>query len=325
MRLRAVSPYILTIALLVPCSVARAQPRADGAAASAEQLFQEGRQLMQENRFKEACPKLAQSQALDPAAGTLLNLGECYEKAGQLATAFTTYKLAWQAASERKRPDWVSFAEERMRSLEPKLPRLRITGQKPPGTHVELDGRPLPEDLTGTLRVDPGDHRIVVVDRDREIAVHTVHATEGVTTDVSLDEPGTPKPVPPPATPPPRVVPPPSPASGGGVAPAVWILGASSLVSLAVGGIFLGVREGQVSSIVSDCGKDGTVLPPAKFASCSDRSVAVPTALSIAGFGLGAALGLTALIVHFTSNSGSKEPMAMCAPGVGGGSCTVRF
>src|SRR6478735_9605838 len=48
--------------------------------AKAEALFDEGRRLLAAARFAEACPKFAESQRLDSALGTLLNLGDCYEK-----------------------------------------------------------------------------------------------------------------------------------------------------------------------------------------------------------------------------------------------------
>ena len=333
MRSRAVSLWfsatqalVLSGGMVFAVPSAHAQPRS---AATAEQLFQEGRQLMQEgSRIQEGCAKLAQSQALDPAAGTLLNLAECYEKLNQLSTAFATYKQAWAAANERKRTDWASFAEERMRSLEPRLPRIRFTGQKPQGAHVELDGRPLAGVDPGvSLRVDPGDHRIVVVLGEREIVVRTVRVAEATTTDVSLDESPGPKGAPAPS---PSPAPAPAPSNaGGGISPAVWILGATSLAAFAGTGSLLFVREAQIDSIVRDCGKDGTALPPALYASCSTRGVGTMTALAIGGFALGAGLAAAALIVHLTSNSQDTShatgARAMCAPGFGGATCVLRF
>jgi hypothetical protein len=50
--------------------------------AAATALFDEGRRVMAENHYAEACPKLAESERLAPSGGTLINLADCYEHAG---------------------------------------------------------------------------------------------------------------------------------------------------------------------------------------------------------------------------------------------------
>src|SRR5262245_18728599 len=61
--------------------------RADDSAA-AQALFDQGRKLMESERWAEACPKLEESQRLDPAGGTLLHLALCREHEGRIATAW---------------------------------------------------------------------------------------------------------------------------------------------------------------------------------------------------------------------------------------------
>ena len=56
--------------------------------AAAEWLFREGRALMKKGDFAPACAKLAESQRLDPAVGTLMNLAECEERIGRTASAW---------------------------------------------------------------------------------------------------------------------------------------------------------------------------------------------------------------------------------------------
>jgi hypothetical protein len=64
-------------------SVASADETPDKVRAAA--LFAEGRRLMAAEEYAAACPKLAESQALDPAPDTAFDLGICYQKASQAA------------------------------------------------------------------------------------------------------------------------------------------------------------------------------------------------------------------------------------------------
>ena len=48
--------------------------------ARADLAFREGRALLTEGNYDAACPKLEESQRLDPALGTLVNLAVCYEE-----------------------------------------------------------------------------------------------------------------------------------------------------------------------------------------------------------------------------------------------------
>src|SRR5262249_13660236 len=92
--------------------------RADGGdEASAQKLFDEGRALVVERRFAEACPKFAASQQLAPSGGTLLNLADCYEKNGQLASAWAKFHDVASRAQHAGRADVQRMAEERIKQL----------------------------------------------------------------------------------------------------------------------------------------------------------------------------------------------------------------
>ena len=96
--MRACVPAIAGVLLL--SAAARAEEPPDGAKkAAAQALFDEGKRLMDAGQFAQACPKFADSEKLDPGVGTLLNLGVCYEKNGQTASAWATYKEAASAAA----------------------------------------------------------------------------------------------------------------------------------------------------------------------------------------------------------------------------------
>ena len=139
------------VAVLLLAGAARAQsiaPSATTPNAAAEQLFAEGRALLDAGQYAAACPKLAESQRLDPTAGTLLNLANCYEKNGQTASAWGTFKEASRSAIDRHRPDWERIATKRATALEPKLSRLTVA--------VPLGARVAGLTITaGALAVEP--------------------------------------------------------------------------------------------------------------------------------------------------------------------------
>jgi hypothetical protein len=129
---------------------------------AAESLFRDARRLLDEGKFAEACEKLASSERLDPAVGTLLNLGRCYEKTGQVASAWGAYREAVSMAKATGQADRAKTARAAADALEPTLPRLTITAS-PSATDVRVtrDGTAVSADLWQVaVPVDPGEHAI---------------------------------------------------------------------------------------------------------------------------------------------------------------------
>jgi len=93
---------------------------------TAEALFQEGRSLLEQKRFSEACPKLAESQRLDPATGTLIALAACHELEGKLASAWSEFVDAEGRAHQEGRSDRETLAREHAAALKPRLSTLLI-------------------------------------------------------------------------------------------------------------------------------------------------------------------------------------------------------
>jgi hypothetical protein len=166
MAARAMTPLgrLLPVALLASSSMlyagaAHAQTATDKAAAEA--LFREGRKLFDAGSYPAACAKLAESERLDPAPGTLLNLAGCYEKNGQTASAWATFKEAQSASHQKGRADWEDLARTRAAALEPNLSRLTIavTVSSTDGLQVRRDGAAVGQAEWGTaIPVDPGPH-----------------------------------------------------------------------------------------------------------------------------------------------------------------------
>ncbi|RYZ02195.1 MAG: hypothetical protein EOO73_32775 [Myxococcales bacterium] len=162
-------PFRRFAALVPTCLVALgaapalAQTGTDKAAAEA--LFDQGVRLMKSGSLTEACPKLEESERIDPAVGTLLYLGECYEKTGKTASAWATFREAASLATTSSQPDRARLAAGRAQELEPKLSRLSVEvapeAANIPGLVVKRGPNKLEPSLYGTpLPVDPGDYRV---------------------------------------------------------------------------------------------------------------------------------------------------------------------
>ena len=147
-------PFVLFVASVGFASTPEQQ-------ALAEALFRDAKTLMKAGDFAHACPKLEESQRIDPAGGTILNLAYCHEQLGKTATAWAEYHLALTAAREKKRDDRIQVAEEGISRLEPKLSYVvvRVSGDEK--TRVTLDAQELTNASWNVrLPVDPGAHVI---------------------------------------------------------------------------------------------------------------------------------------------------------------------
>jgi hypothetical protein len=148
----------------------------------AESLFRDARVAMRAGDPERACPLFAESYRLDPAFGTLFNLGACEEARGKLATAWAAFTRLVDVAPDGD--DRVIEARARLRALEERVPRLRIVHLEPlPADHtLELDGVALgPGARAGLLRVDPGKHVLRLVASGRAARSIELELTVGQT------------------------------------------------------------------------------------------------------------------------------------------------
>ena len=112
--------------------------------ATAQALFDDGKRLLKEKSYAEACPKLAESMRLDPALGTKLHLADCYEKNGQTASAWVLFREAAEQAKIANQLDRFKKASDRADALALRLCRLRIevsVEAEVTGVEVVRDGR----------------------------------------------------------------------------------------------------------------------------------------------------------------------------------------
>jgi hypothetical protein len=151
--------------LFLLAASARAAPPAGETALQqtlAEKLFTDGKALMTAGRLDEACPKFAESQRLDPRAGTLLNLAVCHEEQGKVATAWMEYHEAANLSLQAGRADRADFARQSATALEGKMPYVDLDVRSPPpGLDLTLDGVALKSVVwNSAIPIDPGEHTL---------------------------------------------------------------------------------------------------------------------------------------------------------------------
>ncbi len=179
----------IVLALLFASGRAGAQSPNDKT--RADTLFREGERLFTAGEIAAACTSFAESQRLDPALGTLINLGLCHERQGRTATAYHELEAALAQAKSRGQDERVRLLADELAKLEPRLSRITLHpahGDAAPS--VTLDGAPVTTDAA--FAIDPGTHTIVVSAPKKRVATVTVTVADA-SRDVDLpaleDEP----------------------------------------------------------------------------------------------------------------------------------------
>ena len=265
--------------------------------ATAEELFEQGKQLLRAGNAAAACPKLAESLRIDPSTGTLLALAMCHEAEGKLASAWAGFVSVEARARNEGRADREQAAHGRAQALRPRLSTLEV---KVPAEVASLDGVEVRRDGTVlghgawnvVVPIDGGEHVVDVsapgkttwhgklqVKPEGEAAVITVPAlvaaAAGATSAVPDDKPA------------------------GGWGALEWAgvsVAGAGVVGLGVGGYFLSSALGKKSDSSKDCegnvcGAEGSA---ARRSAVSNGNTA--TIFAIAG-GVLAAGGATLFVV----------------------------
>jgi hypothetical protein len=179
----------VVLAALAPSSLARgAEP------STAEALFREGRELLARGDYASACPKLQESQRLDPAPGTEFNLGRCYELLGRLASAWGAYADVAQVTHSLGQKEREMLARERVAAIEPRLSFVVVkAASRADGLRLSRDGSPMPlAQLDVAIPIDAGNHVLAAEAPGRrswETQFRISHEAERVVVEVPSLEP----------------------------------------------------------------------------------------------------------------------------------------
>jgi hypothetical protein len=297
----------------------------------AEAAFRAGRKAMQAGDYATACARFAESERLEPAPGTLLNLADCEEHSGHLVAAHEHFGLA---ASGFPRGDARrTLALQRESGVEKRLVRLtlRLAPSAPEGTVVRDGDTVLPGSALGSSRlVDPGPHVVVVAATGHADHPYALTLREGDQVEQTLEPGDVSAPGAPPA--PPTAVPVPAPVEPGPpAAPAAsqtrrtigYVVGGAGVAGLALGtvaGILALDRASTVKDHCPDLACDSQGLDAA-----SQGKWLAPT--STAAFIAGAALlAGGAYLVFFGGSPSSSVALApTVAPHTGGAVLRADF
>lgn len=177
--LRSLRHFVFLLSLAFIAGLAH-EARADTATAQA--LFDQGKKLMGEKKYAEACAKFEESQKLDPGLGTQTNLAICYEALGRTASAWSLYLEVAGTAKATNQTEREKKARDAAKALEPKLSKLTIEVVSPAeGLEVKRNGQPVGQATWGTpIPVDPGEIKISAVAPGRQLWE----------TSITIDKPG---------------------------------------------------------------------------------------------------------------------------------------
>ncbi len=307
--------FLCSLPLLVSLGlpgVARADGDADRQAAQA--LFDSADELMKRKDYAAACPKLEEVTRLIPdGLGAKLTLAECYEGAGKLASAWSTYSQVESLAARQNQPDRQTLARDRAAQLKPKLAKLVINVPAAvsalPGLAIKRDGKPVGSAQFGeAIPADVGDHTIEASATGKlSWSTPAKVAADGSTVTVEVQ----PLKDAPPGSQPPGT----GPATTADDEPA-WLLplgiavGSAGVAGLVVGGVMGGLAMGKQSDAEEQCPNGRCSAEGNDSRTGAGTFADVSTAMFIAG-GVLAAAGVVIIIV--APKGGGEEAKATAA------------
>ncbi|MEO8554036.1 MAG: hypothetical protein ABI678_28875 [Kofleriaceae bacterium] len=147
-------------ALLSSWGVASADPATQK---RADDLFGEGRKLIEQHQDAAACAKFDEAIKLDPdAAGTMLNLGLCNQNLKHYRLALYWFRKAQARAHETNLPEYEQAAGERTQLIAAQIAivKVQLSGTTPPDAVVRIDGEQIPPADYLHVEIDEGTHTL---------------------------------------------------------------------------------------------------------------------------------------------------------------------
>ncbi|MEJ7728390.1 MAG: hypothetical protein WKG00_04165 [Polyangiaceae bacterium] len=233
----------LAVALLG--ALARAQPEATPPQAAAPStgveraraLTERGRDLLTAGDVITALATFREAAQLAESPGLRFNIALAEEKLGQLVAALLDYRLAKRQAARGDAPQVSASVDARIAALEPRIAAFTI--QRPAGAEratVFVDGVAAAHGGS-RIAVDPGPHRVTALVDGVTRFERIVRVGEGESRAITLTLSPLPE----------R----PRPTAPG------YVIGGVGLASLAVMGVFIGLRQGVLADLEKLCRDDG--------------------------------------------------------------------
>jgi len=312
--MRALIFAALVLAPTLAATPARAQAASSSASAQAEKVFKEGRAAANAGDFTTARARFLDSERLDPAPGTLLNVADCEVHLGMLVAAREHFELA--ASGFPRGDNRRAWAASQAAQLDKRLAHLtlRLSPDAPAGTTVNEGGAAVdPASLGHAVAVDPGKVEIMVTAPGRAPKTTTLALGEGQSVEQSLavgdpavaSEPAPPAPAPPEANAPAAAPTTTHPYRTLGYA--IGGLGGAGLVVGSVAGI---LALGKASTMKSHC----NTTTWACDAQGEDAASSGGTLAIVSDVGLIAGAVLAGAGAYFIFSSRDDTPSAVLVP-----------
>jgi tetratricopeptide (TPR) repeat protein len=313
----------IVLAVLVVTSIAYAD---DKDKEKADALFKQGKKLMGERKFSEACDVFEEVMTLDPGIGAELNIARCYEEWGKLARAFRAYKQADKMAKDAS-DSRAAKIEALIKQLDPTVPRLTmIFPPEADARSVTIDGAPI-EDITQPVLLDPGPHKVeyttssggkksktIAIEKGEKLGAKLHDLPPKVALDDAVDRPPPAPPgPPPPPSPPPTESTPSAPDPGRNFRLAAYGVGGAGVVAVGISSyLALSARSKYNDALKTDCMGKTNACSAAGLTATHDARHEANVATVVFSLGLAAVGGGVVLYLiapHATQSENADEAL----------------